>query len=53
MAGLALVLLARTSDRVGVDDESIAPLVIQYRPCLLPPPTLMRTSPSMSSVLGS
>jgi hypothetical protein len=44
MAGLELVLLARTLDRVGVDDKSIALSAIQYRPCLLPPPTLMRTS---------
>jgi hypothetical protein len=26
--------------RVGVDDKSIALSAIQYRPCLLPPPTL-------------
>jgi hypothetical protein len=53
MARLALVLLARALDRVGVDDESIALLAIQYSPCLLPPPTLMRTSLSMSLVLKS
>jgi hypothetical protein len=38
---------------VGVEDESIAPSAIQYRPCLLPPPTLMSTSGSIGSVLGS
>jgi hypothetical protein len=35
MAGLELMVLARTKDIVGVDDESIAPSAIQYRPCLL------------------
>jgi hypothetical protein len=53
MAGLEPVLLPRTWNRVGVDDESIVPSAIQYRPCLLPPPTLMRTSGSICSVLGS
>jgi hypothetical protein len=53
MAGLELVLVARTQDRVGVDDESIAPSATQYRPCLLPPPTLMRTSGLICPVLGS
>jgi hypothetical protein len=53
MARLEPVLLARSWDRVGVDDESIAPSVIQYCPCLLPPPTLMRTSWLICSVLRS
>jgi hypothetical protein len=35
---------------MGVEDESIAPSAIQYRPCLLPPPTLMSTSGSIGSV---
>jgi hypothetical protein len=48
-----LVLLARTFDTVGLEDESISPSTIQYRPCILLPPTLMRTSPFMSSVFGS
>jgi hypothetical protein len=36
---------------VGVEDESIAPSAIQYRPCLMPPLTLMRTSLSMSWIV--
>lgn len=40
-------------ETVGLDDESIAPSAIVYRPCLLPPSTLMRTSGSICSVLRS
>jgi len=39
--------------RVGVLAESIVLSPIQYRPCVLPPPTLMAASPLMSSVSGS
>jgi len=48
MAGLALVLRARIWERVGVEDVSMTPSPIQYRPCFLPPPTLMTISPSKS-----
>ena len=53
MAGLELVLLARIWVRVGVVAVSSVLSPIQYRPCFLPPPTLMTTSPSRSWVLGS
>ena len=53
MAGLELVLLARICARVGVLAVSITLSPIQYRPCFLPPPTLMMISPSMGAVLGS
>jgi hypothetical protein len=33
-----------------VEDESIFPSAIQYRPCLLPPLTLMSTSGSIGSI---
>ena len=41
MAGLELVLLARICERVGVVVVSTMLLPNQYRPCLLPPSTLM------------
>ena len=53
MAGLELVLLARICTRVGVLAVSINLSPIQYRPCFFPPPTLITTSASMGSVLGS
>ena len=53
MAGLALVLLARIYERVGVAAESIAPSAIQYRTCCLPPPALITIYPSRFSVVGS
>jgi hypothetical protein len=53
MAGLALVLLARIWERVGVLAESSVLLPIQYHPCFLPSPTLMTISPSRFAVVGS
>ena len=53
MAGLALVLRARIWEREGVEVESMTPSPSQYRPCFLPPPTLMTISASNSWVLGS
>ena len=52
-AGLESVLLARIWERVGVEAVSMTASPIQYRPCFLPPPTLITISPSMSSELGS
>jgi hypothetical protein len=48
-----LVLLARISLSLGTEDNSIALLAIQYRPCCLPGPNLIRRSVSRGSVVGS
>ena len=53
IARLELVLRARIWERVGVLAVSIVPSPIQNRPCFLPPPALMTTSPSRSWALGS
>ena len=53
IAGLKPVLRARIWKRVGVLAVSIVPSPIQNRPCFLPTPALMTTSPSRSWALGS
>ena len=53
MAGLELVLLARICERVGVVAVLTKLSPNQYRPCFLPPPALMTTSPSMGSLIAS
>jgi len=53
IAGLESVLLALIWERVGVEAVSITLSPIQYRPCFLPPPTLITISPSISWELGS
>jgi len=51
MARLELALLTRILERVGVAAVSSVLLPMQYRPCFLPPPTLMMTSPSRAGCL--
>lgn len=53
IAAEELVLLARIWESVGVEAVSMVLLAIKYRPCFLPPPALMTTSPSMSWAVGS
>ena len=53
IAGLEPVLRARIWERVGVLAVSMVPSPVQNRPCFLPPPALMTTSPSRSWALGS
>jgi len=53
MAVLELVLLARIWDRVGIVVVSSVLTPIHYRPCFLPRPTLIMTSPSRFLVLRS
>ena len=53
MAGEESVLLARSWESVGVAAVSMELSPIKYRPCFLPPPALMTTSPSMGWAVES
>ena len=53
MGTLPSVLAARIWERVGVEAVSMTESAIQYRPCFLPPPSLITSSVSSSFLVGS
>jgi hypothetical protein len=48
-----LVLLDRIVARLSTEDEEMALLAIQYRPCCFPPPSLITRSVSRGWAVGS